>query len=47
MLDKKALKQAKKAKNKALKGEIVLKNDCPFTHDVCVEDCDKNKCNWL
>lgn len=47
MIDRAELKESIKVKNKALKGAIVLKNDCPYTQDECIEDCKADKCNKL
>ena len=44
-MDKKKFKELKKAKSKAIKGGLVLKNDCPFTKDECLLDCEQHKCD--
>ena len=46
-VDVNSLKESKKAKRKALNGSIVLKNNCPYDEDVCVDECEANKCNKL
>jgi hypothetical protein len=43
-VDRKSLKESKKDHKKALRGTIVLKDECPISKTDCLHNCEEMDC---